>query len=254
MLLAAVHEFIVTAEPVGSNQLASRHSLGVRAAMVRNIMAELEEGGFLLQPHTSAGRIPTEKAFRYFVDHLSPPPPIQFGDRTQIELHYSSPPADPNAIIKDTSRLLALMTGQAAMVMAPRLESVTVERVQFVRVREREVLAIFVGTAGGVRNRLIQPAQDYSQAELDRMARYLDESLSGRTLEQARAWIEERLREDRANYDRFMRAALMLGEAVAPRGEHTEIYIDGGSNALDQPEFSNPDRMRGSFGNTTRGA
>ena len=244
LLLAAVHEFIVSAEPVGSSQLASRHSLGVRAAMVRNLMAELEEGGFLLQPHTSAGRIPTDKAFRYFVDHLSPHPPIPFGDRAQIELHYSAPPGDLNAIIKDTSRLLALMTGQAALAMAPRLESVIVERVQFVRLREREVLAIFVAAAGGVRNRLVQCEQDYSQAELDRMARYLNESMSGRTLEQARAWIEDRLREDRANYDRFMRAALMLGEAVARRREPAEIYVEGSSNAIDQPEFANPGRMR----------
>lgn len=244
LLLAAVHEFIASAEPVGSSQLASRYSLGVRAAMVRNLMAELEEGGYLLQPHTSAGRIPTEKAFRYFVDHLTPPPPIPFGDRAQIELHYSALSADLNVIIKDTSRLLALMTGQAALAMAPRLESAVIERVHFVRLREREVLAIFVAAAGGARNRFVQCEQDYSQSELDRMGRYLNESLSGRTLEQARAWIEERLREDRANYDRFMRAALVLGEAVAGRGEPAEIYVEGSSNALDQPEFANPGRMR----------
>jgi heat-inducible transcriptional repressor len=244
LLLAAVHEFIVTAEPVGSSQLASRHPLGVRAAMIRNLMAELEESGFLLQPHTSAGRIPTEKAFRYFVDHLTPSPLIPFEDRAQIELHYSAPPSDLNATIRDTSRLLALMTGQAALVMAPRLESIIVERVQFVRLREREVLAIFVAAAGGVQNRLVQSDQDYSQAELDRMASYLNESLSGRTLEQAREWIEERLREDRANYDRFMRTALVLGGAVARRPEPAEIYVEGSSNAIEQPEFSNPGRLR----------
>jgi heat-inducible transcriptional repressor len=86
LLLAAIHEFIATAQPVGSHQLAMRHSVGIRSAMVRNLMAGLEEAGFLLQPHTSAGRIPTERAFRYFVDHLTPPP-IPFEDRTQIELH-----------------------------------------------------------------------------------------------------------------------------------------------------------------------
>jgi len=74
LLLAAIHEFIATAQPVGSNQLVARRSLGIRAAMVRNLMAELNESGYLLQPHTSAGRVPTERAFRYFVDHLNPRP------------------------------------------------------------------------------------------------------------------------------------------------------------------------------------
>ena len=244
LLLVAVQEFIATAEPVGSQQLANRPQVGVRAAMVRNLMAELEETGFLLQPHTSAGRIPTDKAFRYYVDHLTPRPGIGFEDRSQIELHYSTPASDVHDIIRDTSRLLTLMTGQAALVMAPRLESMVLERVQFVRLREREVLAIFVAVAGGMQNRLAQTNVDHSQAELDRMAGYLNESLHGRTLDQARGWIEDRLKEDRANYDRFMHAALILGGTIARASTPAELYVNGSSKALDQPEFANPDRLR----------
>src|SRR5271155_5056748 len=91
LLMAAVQEFITTAEPVGSQQLVARHQLGVRAAMVRNLMAELEEGGYLRQPPTSAGRVPTEKAFRYYVDHLAAATRLRFGDLAQMELHYSTP-------------------------------------------------------------------------------------------------------------------------------------------------------------------
>lgn len=238
-----MYEFIATAEPVGSQQLAAHHALGVRAAMVRNLMAELEEAGFMLQPHTSAGRVPTDKAFRYFVDHLTPSP-LPFQARTQIELHYSAPTADFNGIVRDTSRLLALMTGQAALVMAPRLESVLIEVVQLVRAREREVLAIFVAKAGWVQHRLVQTQYDHGQAELDRMAGYLNESLSGRTLEQARAWIEDRLGEDRANYDRFVGAALSLGNALTRNPAQAEVYVEGSSKALEQPEFSDPGRLR----------
>ena len=243
LLIAAVQEFIATAEPVGSQQLASRRTLGVRAAMVRNLMAELEDAGYLMQPHTSAGRVPTDKAFRYYVDHLTPPR-IGFEDRTQIELHYSAPPADANGIIRDTSRLLALMTGQAALVMAPRLESVVLERVTFIRLREREVLAVFVAMAGGVQNRLVGTLADHSQDELDRMAGYLNESLRGRSLEQTRAWIEERLREDRANVDRFIGTALFLGGAITRNPSPAELYVDGSLKAIDQPEFADPARLR----------
>ena len=243
LLLTAVQEFISSAEPVGSQQLALHRSLGVRSAMVRNLMADLEDLGFLTQPHTSAGRIPTDKAFRYFVDHLTPQ--IPFEDRTQIELHYSAPTGDINGIIRDTSRLLALMTGQAALVLGPRLESQMLERVKFVRLRECEVLTIFVPVRGDVQNRLVRTDTDYEQAELDRMGGYLNESLSGRTLEQAREWIAERLREERASYDRFTHAALLLGGAITRNPTPTEIYVEGSSKALDQPEFAgDPGKLR----------
>ena len=244
LLLATLQEFIATAGPVGSQQLAARHSLGVRAAMVRNLMAELEDAGYLHQPHTSAGRIPTEKAFRYYVDQLIPPPPITYQDRTQIELHYSVPSGDVTGLIRDTSRLLALMTGQAALVTAPRLDAARLDRVTFIRMRERAVLAIFVAAAGDVHHRLIDSEADHSQEELERMAAYLNESLSGRTLEQARVWIEERLHEERAQYDSFAHDALILGEAIARTWIPAEVYVEGSSKVIEQPEFANAERMR----------
>ena len=243
LLLAAIHEFIVTAQPVGSHQLVARRSLGIRAAMVRNLMGALDESGYLRQPHTSAGRVPTERGFRYFVDHLVPPP-IRFADRTQIELHYSAPATDSTEMIRDTSRLLALMTGQAAVVMAPRLESVQLKQVQLLRLREHEVLAIFVVATGGVHTRLVRSDADYLQADLDRMSGYLNESLGGRTLEQAREWIAEQLRQERALYDQFIRDALIMGGALAGSPLPAEIYVEGSSKALDQPEFADPARMR----------
>jgi heat-inducible transcriptional repressor len=243
LLLAAIHEFIATAQPVGSHQLAARRSLGIRAAMVRNLMAELDESGYLLQPHTSAGRVPTERAFRYFVDHLTLPP-IRFADRTRIEFHYSAPASDSTEVIRDTSRLLALMTGQAAVVMAPRLESVQLKQVQLVRLREHEVLAIFVVATGGVHNRLLHTDSDYSQPDLDRMSGYLNESLGGRTLEQARAWMVQQLKQERALYDQFMHAALVMGGAIASNPSPAEIYVEGSSKALDQPEFAEPAKVR----------
>jgi heat-inducible transcriptional repressor len=243
LLLAAIHEFIATAQPVGSHQLATRRSLGIRAAMVRNLMADLDESGYLAQPHTSAGRVPTERAFRYFVDHLVPRP-IRFADRTKIELHYSAPASDSTEMIRDTSRLLALMTGHAALVMAPRLESVQLKQVQLLRVREHEVLAVFVVATGGVHNRLLHTDVDYAQPDLDRMSGYLNESLGGRTLEQAREWIARQLKHERAAYDQFMRDALVIGGALARNPSPTEIYVEGSSKAIDQPEFADPGKMR----------
>jgi heat-inducible transcriptional repressor len=244
LLLAAVQEFIATAEPVGSQQLVAGHQLGVRAAMVRNLMVELEEAGFLRQPHTSAGRVPTEKAYRYYVDHVRPSAHIGFEDRAQIELHYSSGARDLGEIVRDTPRLLALLTGQAALVLGPRLGSVMLEQVNFIRLRERQVLAVFVARTGGVRHHLVETDADHTQDELDRMARYLNESLEGRTLEEARRWIEAELHEERARYDRFVREALVLGGALADQIGRAELHVEGQLQALEQPEFASRDRMR----------
>jgi heat-inducible transcriptional repressor len=244
LLIAMVQEFISSAEPVGSAQVAARHQLGVRSAMVRNLAAELEESGFLRQPHTSAGRVPTEKAFRYYVDHLSSGTRVGFEDRTQIEFHYSNAPRDVVVLLRDTPRLLSLLTGQAALAMAPRLEGVTLEAVSFVRLRDSQVLAVFVVKSGATHNRIVETARDHSQAELDRMARYLNESLEGRTLEQARNWIEAQLKEERANYDRFMREALTIGEAISDYIARPELYVEGSVQAIEQPEFSDRQRMR----------
>ncbi len=245
LLLATVCEFIATAEPVGSNQIATRYRLGIKSAMVRNMMSELEEAGYLYQPHTSAGRVPTDFAFRYYVDHLAGAARIGFEERTQIELHYSERGRDLAGLMRDTPRLLSLLTGQAALVMAPRLESVELERVNFIRIREREVLAVFVAKTGAVYNRLIATERDHGQDELDRMGRYLNDALGGRTLEHARAWIEHELAHERARYDNFVRDALALGEAIADRvAENAEVYVEGSAQALEQPEFSDPEKIR----------
>jgi heat-inducible transcriptional repressor len=113
-----------------------------------------------------------------------------------------------------------------------------------VRLRERELLAVFVAVAGGVQNRLVQTDKDYGQAELDRMAGYLNASLSGRSLEQVRLWIEERLKEERASYDRFTRTALILGGALTRNPAPAEVYVEGSSKALEQPEFADPGKLR----------
>src|SRR5208283_6019262 len=121
--------------------------------------------------------VPSEKAFRYYVDHLAAAMRIGFEDRAQIEFHYSTAARSLGEVLRDTPRLLSLLTGQAALVMAPRLETAILERVNFVRLRDNQVLAVFVATKGAVQNRIVDTDRDHSQDELDRMARYLNESL-----------------------------------------------------------------------------
>jgi heat-inducible transcriptional repressor len=244
LLIAVIQDFVATAEPVGSRHIVSRYSLGVRAATVRSMMAQLEADNFLYQPHTSAGRVPTAKAFRYYVDYLMPKRQVGRNDRVQIEYCYSERVRDLSEIMRETSRLLALLTGQAAVVLTPRFEAIELERVNFIRVREAQAMAVLIARGGGVQTRVLDTGRDYAQEELERMARYLNECLEGRTLEQARAWIETALKEDRVRYDQFVQAALTLGDAVVSRTVPAEVYVEGSAKALQQPEFSDPGKLR----------
>jgi heat-inducible transcriptional repressor len=244
LLLAVIQDFVATAEPVGSQHIVAKYSLGVRAATVRSMMADLEGESLLYQPHTSAGRVPTPKAFRYYVDYLMPKRQIGRSDRVQIEFCYSERSRDLSEVMRETSRLLALMTGQTAVVLTPRFEAIELARVNFIRLREAQVMAVLIARGGSVQTRVVASGRDYTQEELERMARYLNECLEGRTLEEARAWIEGALKEDRVRYDRFACAALTLGDAVVSRPVPAEVYVEGSAKALRQPEFSDPDKLR----------
>jgi heat-inducible transcriptional repressor len=244
LLMAVIQDFVASAEPVGSHHIASRYSLGVRAATVRSMMAELEAENFLYQPHTSAGRVPTAKAFRYYVDWVMPKRQIGRNDRVQIEYCYSERSRDLSEVMRETSRLLALLSGQAALVLTPRFEAIELARVNFIRLRESQVMAVMVARGGGVQTRVVDSGRDYTQEELERMARYLNESLEGRTLEQARTWIERALQEERVRYDQFVRAALTLGDAIVSRPIPAEVYVEGSAKALQQPEFNDPEKLR----------
>jgi heat-inducible transcriptional repressor len=243
LLLAVVDDFVKTAEPVGSHHLASRYALGVKAATIRAMMAELERENYLYQPYTSAGRIPTDKGFRYYVDHLRPSWRISQQDKTHIEYHYSARERDVGALLRDTGHLLALLSGQVAVVVTPRFEAIELAEVALTRLRQRQVLALFVA-AGAIHQRVIETERDYSSEELQRMAVYLNRIVEGRTLEDARALIETALGEEGGGYDRFVREALRLGEAVVSGPVPVDVLVEGGAKVVHQPEFDDPGRLR----------
>ncbi len=242
LLLAALQEFIDTAAPVGSQQIASRYRLGLRAAMVRNLMAELEEAGYLYQPHVSAGRMPTEKAFRYYVDRLIPESRVNFHDRTQIELHCSTMRRNLDQTMRETSRLLAELSGQAAVVMAPRVQASVLKRVSLVSLGECRILALFVTAAGMIHSQVVETDADADQASLNWMAEQLSGWLCNRTIEQAREWIDDQIRELAPGSDTSIRRVLSLGQALTRARIEANFYVDGSLNALSQPEFA--DRQR----------
>jgi len=244
LLRAIVQEFIETAQAVSSRRIAQNYMLGVRPATVRNMMAGLEQEGYLYQPHTSAGRIPTAKAFRHFVDGLVPCPEIGLPERAQIEFHYSDRARDPAQLVRDTSGLLAALTGHTAVATGPYFDSMTLERIELVYLRAHQVTALLVPAGTGVHDCVLETTRDYSQDELTRMSNFVTSLVKGCTLDQAKVRVRRALREQRTLAHPLVREALQLGSELLARSESDAVYVQGSARVLDQPEFAEPKKAQ----------
>ncbi|MFZ4858433.1 MAG: heat-inducible transcriptional repressor HrcA, partial [Desulfuromonadaceae bacterium] len=175
ILEAIVEDYIATAEPVGSSAVARRHALTLSSATVRNVMANLEELGLLTSPHTSAGRIPTEKAYRLYVDSLVALRQVSRDEKRQIISHCRQAGVGLSGILKETSRTLSQLSNYMGIVIAPSFTADVFRHIEFIRIGQRKILAILVSSKGALQNRLIETDDDYSSEELVRMGNYLND-------------------------------------------------------------------------------
>ncbi len=244
LLVAIVTEYIQRAQPVSSQRLERNYSLGVKSATLRSMMAELEQWGYLYQPHTSAGRIPTEKAFRQYVNMLKPQPYLGKAEREKIELHCSDQSTDPNERIRQTTRLLSALTGHPAVATGPRFDTTAIQRIEFVRIRPNQVAAILVSSAPKVRDRVLGSERDYTQDELNQMASFLTRLVSGCSLEQAAGRIARVKKQKGKVDDSLAQVALSLGEELLSDQEPTSIYVEGTAKLLNQTDVSDLSKAR----------
>ena len=246
VLRAIVQEYIATGGPVGSSQLARRPDFEVSSATMRNVMADLEELGFLEKPHTSAGRVPTDRGYRFYVDtfvRLREPPPR---DRELIQQNLSQE-AGVEEAVQEASRVLHFITRHAGVVVAPRPTAAVLERIEFVRLRENRVLAVLVSTNGQVLNKVITVDFPVTSEELVRAANYLNDLLGKAPLEEVRLRIQQELEQERAAYDAAARKALQLGFAATDIQKPERLFIEGTGSILETPEFSEIERARALF-------
>src|SRR5215831_8020539 len=246
VLHAIIREYISTGGPVGSQQLARTSGFKVSSATLRNVMADLEELGYLEKPHTSAGRVPTDRAYRFYVDtliRLRDPNPR---DRDLIQRGIGSGAPLEDAL-QGAGRILHFLTRHAGVVVTPRPTSGTFHRIEFVRLREGRVLAILVDQAGQVHNRPVALDFEMSQEELVRASNYLSELLERLPLEQVRGRIEQELAQDQAAYDQLVAKALKLGLLATGLPPTEKVFIEGTGSFLEAPEFADIERMKALF-------
>ncbi len=246
VLQAVIDSYVASGYPIGSSVLVKRYDFGVSSATLRNIMAELEEMGYLTHPHTSAGRIPTDRGYRYYIDSLIS---IE-NDTDDIEGHLQQAPAlhggDLQELMAEASRFLAALSHCAGVVIAPSEPEGRYKHIEFVRLRGKQALIIFVTNTGIVQNKLVELDENIQQQELNYFSSYLDEELEAWTLPEIRQRLVEKLREEKAVFMQLMEETYRASQDVQER-ETEKVYIGGASQILENPEFANVEKMRTLF-------
>ncbi len=246
VLQAVIDSYIATGIPIGSHVLARRYDFGVSSATLRNIMAELEEMGYLTHPHTSAGRIPTDWGYRYYIDSL-----ISIRNDTEdIEDHLRQVPplhsGDLHELMVEASQFLAALSHCAGVVIAPTEPEGKYRHIEFVRLRGRQVLIIFVTSTGIVQNKLIELDESIQQHDFNRFSVYLDDELMHYTLPEIRQRLIDKMNEEKRLFMRLMEQTYQASQEVQER-DVEKVYIGGASQILENPEFANVDKMRSLF-------
>ncbi|HWQ34510.1 MAG TPA: heat-inducible transcriptional repressor HrcA [Blastocatellia bacterium] len=254
MLALLVETHVSTGEPVGSRTISKLSKEGLSAATVRNVMSDLEGAGYLEQPHTSAGRIPTSKCYRFYVDHIIETTRLSEADeavirRWMLGQEWNS----PERLMARVSHLLSQLSDNVGIVVAPSLAQDVIKHIEFMRLNDGRILVITVSRTGLVQNRLVRVEDDLTQEELDRTARYVNANFSGMTLSSIRTELLRQMSEEKALYDRLLQNASKIWERGFSPSEDseaeldTDVFVEGASNIVTKPDFADVELISSLF-------
>jgi heat-inducible transcriptional repressor len=249
LLKALIESYIRDGQPVGSRTLSRDSGMSLSSATIRNVMADLEDLGFVASPHTSAGRIPTDKGYRFFVDTLLQLKPLHHGEIEDIERRLASDASKGRSLVQTVSQMLSSVTHMAGLVTLPNPNYVALSHIEFVGLSENRALAIMVMNNREVQNRVVQLDRPTSGEELRRAANYLNEAFSGHSLPDVRTMLLKQLQETRQHMDQIMQDAIQVAQKVFDNNaaETVEYVIAGETNLMGFAELSNVDRLRRLF-------
>jgi heat-inducible transcriptional repressor len=249
ILKAVVVSYIEKASPIGSHTVTKSYSFGLSPATIRNIMAELEDLGYLSQPHTSAGRIPTSKGYRLYVNELIVEDRASLFDEEFLKDNYlGTKREDPHALLQETTRMLSLLSHYAGVVLAPQISKTRLDRLEFMLLRRGHVLVLQVSKDGLVQHRIIDAEPELTQSDLTRIGTFLNEKFGGLNLDEIRSRLLQEMKAEKDMYDHLLQKALELGRKALEDQPQDELYVVGTSNILNHPEFAiDMEKMRSLF-------
>lgn len=249
VLEAVIQSYVETAQPAGSNAIARRFGLGVSPATIRNTMSDLEEKGLLYHPHTSAGRVPTDVAYRVYVNSLIPHSAVTMRDREQLSVQIAAGGSAVDGIIRRAAQSLGVITQELGIALGPRLDASVLERLDLVRLSSDRLLLALTLAGGAVRTIFVEAKGEVADSAIAEVTRLLNERIGGLTLRQIRTSVGERLRDS----DTTPHAAELLNVFIeegdqlfdsAMQGSDDTVLLGKPSLLADQPEFASADNMR----------
>ena len=252
ILSAIINEHLVTGEPIGSKIIAEKfaNASGLSSATIRSVMSDLEDFGFVEQPHTSAGRVPTDKGYRFYVDNLLGILSLSDEDlrliNKELGLNELDSSAAPDRLMERTSQLLSALSQNVGIVVSPSLAKDRLQHIEFVNLSDKRILVVMVSAPNIVHNKIIRLNETFSNDQLDRTSNYLNAKFGGKSLAEIRAEILKLMHEETALFDKMLQTAMILcSQSIENEADNQgEIYVDGTSNILSKRDFADLDRLR----------
>lgn len=248
VLREIIIQHIASGEPISSRSLAKCGRFPLSPASLRNVMADLEDLGYLHQPHTSAGRVPTDRGYRFFIDYLMRSRLLSAAERNAIDDQVRNT-SEVDEVLQLTSRLLSKLSDQVGVVFMPTLLQFAIRSFDFILVADSRIMCVIVGMNGMVVNKLVETRLTFTRDELEKISRFISTEFSGMTLDGIRRRLIRMTEDERARHDAMLQKTISLGiEAVndvAPV-EH-ELYVEGAGSILLKPEYASADSMRRTF-------
>lgn len=246
ILLAVIDDYITSAVPVGSRTISKKKSIGYSAATIRNEMADLEEMGFLEQPHTSAGRIPSQKGYRFYVDHLLTPQPWTENDIFQYESQSSIEFDDLEEIFRQTTSVISELTNYMTITLAPKMVEHRLKHLQVIPLTERYAVSIVVTNTGYVDQRRIVVPKNVTVGNIEQFVNILNHRLQGLRMSKLKTAVEKKLIEELKRYVDHIESMLDLFHQIIDQigKEEERVYLSGTTRILDQPEFQDVEKVK----------
>lgn len=244
ILRAATDEYISSAEPVGSRTIARKYELGLSPATIRNEMSDLEEGGYLQQPHTSAGRIPSVRGYRYYVDALMEHRPLTDEEEAQVREDLDLRRREIDSLLTQASKILSQMTHFPSMVLGPDLETAVFRHVQLLPLNESNVIMVVVTATGRVAHHTVEVASPVGESDLAHISYVLNRHLTGKTFNDLRSSLLSQIRSEVIAHDHFFEEVLRLLTNSLRSAGTERLRVDGTINIMEQPEFKEVDKLR----------
>ncbi|MEW6380063.1 MAG: heat-inducible transcriptional repressor HrcA [bacterium] len=244
ILEAIIRQYIGMAEPIGSRTISKKINLPLSPATIRNIMADLEEKGYLQHPHTSAGRIPTDQGYRYYVDNLLKSSSRKKSRKTGLE--PLSKIHEREELMEGACRLLSLLSKYVGIVIPPKITDLRMKRMDFIPLSSHRILAVFVSETGLVYNKIIEAREPYTERELNMMNQFINERYQHMNIVQIRDKLMEVVSEEGRLYKNLFDNINLLSEEIS-RSQTDSLYLQGQSNILKHPEFADVQKIRALF-------